>query len=57
MNEVTPKVTPRFEDVRGQVETSWQAEAQRSANQAALKTLIQKYKVDVQDADENNIAE
>ena len=54
---VTPKITPNFDDVRGRVETAWQEEAQRSANQARLKKLIQKYKVDVQDAAEGNTAE
>lgn len=54
---VTPKITPSFDDVRGQIEAAWQEDAQRSANQARLKKLIQKYKVDVQDAAEDNAAE
>jgi len=54
---ISPKVTPSFEDIRKQVETAWQEEAQRSTNQAALKKLIQKYKVDVQDASESIVPE
>ena len=54
---VTPEITPRFYDVQRQVEIAWQEDAQRSANQARLKKLIQKYKVDVQDAAEDNATE
>jgi len=50
IHNITEKVTPNFEDVRDDVETAWQEDARRSANQAALKELIQKYKVDVQDS-------
>lgn len=57
LDNFTPSITPNFDDVRRQVETAWQEEAQRSANQARLKQLIQKYKVDVQDAAEANTAE
>jgi len=56
IDNVTPKVTPAFEDIRGEVQTDWSEQAQRAANQEALKDLIQKYKVDVLDETENTIA-
>ena len=57
IDNIADKITPSFEDVRDDVETAWQEDARRSANQAALKELIQKYKVDVQDATEGNAGE
>ena len=57
IDNIADKITPSFEDVRDDVETAWQEDASRSANQAALKELIQKYKVDVQDATEGNAGE
>ena len=57
IDNIADKIIPRFEDVRDDVETAWQEDARRSANQAALKELIQKYKVDVQDATEGNAGE
>lgn len=57
IDEVTPRLTPRFEEVRKNAEIAWRNEAQRSNNQTALKKLIQKYKVDVQDARESIAAE
>jgi len=57
IDNIAPKLTPNFEDVRSDVEIAWQEIAQRNANQDALKTLIQKYKVDVLDEDENIITE
>jgi len=56
IDNVTPKLTPAFEDIRGEVQTDWSEQAQRAANQEALKDLIQKYKVDVLDETENTIA-
>jgi len=53
---VTPKSTPKFDDVRTDVEAAWQEEAQRTANQNNLKKLIKKYKVDVQDPNEGAVA-
>ena len=57
IDNIADKIIPSFEDVRNDVETAWQEEVRRSANQAALKELIQKYKVDVQDATEGNAGE
>ena len=56
LDNFTPSITPKYEEVKGRVETIWQEEAQRSANQTRLKKLIQKYKVDVQDVAEDNAA-
>ena len=52
IDNVSQKIIPTFDDVRADIEAAWQEEARRSANQAALKKLIQKYKVDVQDSTE-----
>lgn len=49
---VTPKVTPTLADVRGEVETAWQDQALRKANTERLKTLIKKYKVNVEELEE-----
>jgi len=57
IDNITDVVTPAFGDVQPDIKTAWQDQAQRSANQAALKKLIQKYKVDVQDANESNTSE
>lgn len=57
LDKVTPRVNPKFEDVRPNVQTAWQEEARRSANQAALKDVIQKYKVDVLDENQKVIAD
>lgn len=56
LDKVTPALTPNFEDVREDVQKAWREEAQLSANQTALKELIKKYKVDVQDAAESGAA-
>ena len=56
LDNIAPKRTPAFEDIRGEVQTAWLEQAQRAANQDALKDLIQKYKVDVLDETENTIA-
>lgn len=56
IDNITPKSTPAFEDVRADVQSVWQDNAQRVANQNKLKTLIKKYKVDVQDPAESNAA-
>ncbi len=56
INEISPQIIPTFEEARGDVEAAWQEQARRSANQNKLKSLIQKYKVDVLDASENPIA-
>lgn len=52
LNSITPKIVPTFEDARGDVEAAWQEKARRSANQNNLKTLMQKYTVDVYDGSE-----
>ena len=57
IDKITPSVNPQFEDVRLNVETAWQEEARRSANQAALKDVIRKYKVDVLDKNEKVITD
>ncbi|MEP3889518.1 MAG: peptidylprolyl isomerase [Hellea sp.] len=54
IDNVTPKSTPAFNEVRGEVEAAWQEQAQRIANQNNLKDVIKKYKVDVQDPDETS---
>ena len=56
LDNFTPAITPNFEDVRSSAEKVWKEQAQRGANQAALKKLIQKYKVDVLDASEGDTA-
>ncbi len=56
INQITPQETPDFNAVRSEVEASWQAQAQRAANQDALKEVIRKYKIDVLDENENLIA-
>lgn len=56
INSITPQETPDFKTIRSEVETRWQAQAQRSANQDALKGVIRKYKIDVLDKNENLIA-
>ena len=56
VDNISPSLTPNLEDVRRGVETAWQEEAQRKANQAALKDLIQKYKVEVEDITESDVA-
>ena len=56
LDNFTPAITPNFEDARDSAENIWQEEARRSTNQATLKKLIQKYKVDVQDASEGDKA-
>jgi len=57
LDKVTPKVIPEFDQVRTNVETAWQEDARRMANQNNLKKLIKKYKVDVQDPNEGTMAE
>jgi len=57
LDKVTPKVIPEFDQVRTNVETAWQEDARRMANQNNLKKLIKKYKVDVQDPNEGIMAE
>lgn len=57
IDNVSQKIIPTFDDVRADIEAAWQEEARRSANQAALKKLIQKYKVDVQDSTEGSTDE
>ena len=57
LDKITPRSIPKFEDVRPNVEAAWQEEAQRSANQAALKDVIRKYKVDVLDKNEKVITD
>lgn len=52
IDNVSPRSTPVFNDVRGEVEAAWQEQAQRIANQNNLKEVIKKYKVDVQDPGE-----
>jgi len=49
---VSPKVVPKLTDIRADVENKWQEEALRSANTERLKTLIKKYKVDVEGVQE-----
>jgi len=56
IDNVTSKITPAFEDVRANVQTIWQEDAQRKANSEKLKELIQKYKIDVEDTNEGNPA-
>ncbi len=51
ISETVPKVTPTFAEARPAVLAAWQDQAQRSANAARLKTLIEKYKVKVEDDD------
>ena len=43
IDNIADKITPSFEDVRDDVETAWQEDARRSANQAALKELCLLY--------------
>lgn len=57
LDSFNSQLTPEFDAVRDDVEAAWQDEAQRAANQDALKTLIRKYKVDVLDENEKSIAE
>ena len=57
IDNVTPKSIPTLKDVRADVEAAWRNEAQRRANQNNLRTLIQKYKVDVEDSNEMIAAE
>ena len=57
IDNVSQKIIPTFDDVRADIEAAWREEARRSANQAALKKLIQKYKVDVQDSTEGSTDE
>ena len=45
----TPKATPELSEVRPDVIRAWQDETQRAANTKRLKTLIEKYKVVVED--------
>ena len=52
IDSVSPKSTPAFDDVRSDVETAWQEQSQRIANQNNLKNIIKKYRVDVQDPNE-----
>jgi len=49
IDDLTAKVIPTLTDVRSQVETAWQDQAQRAANTERLKTLIKKYKVNVEE--------
>ena len=57
IDNIKPHSVPTLDEVRPDVETAWRNEVQRQANQDKLKTLIQKYKVDVEDADEMITAE
>lgn len=54
LDNVTPKVIPKFQNVRATVESAWQQEAQRTVNQNNLKELIQKYKVEVEDPNQGS---
>ncbi len=49
MDGIALRAVPDFETVRGDVEKAWQEQALRAANQARLKTLIKKYKVNVEE--------
>lgn len=57
IDNIAPRSVPTLDEIRPDVETAWRNQAQRRANQDKLKTLIQKYKVDVEDADEMIAAE
>lgn len=52
IDSISDSVIPKFEDVKDDVKMLWQEEALRSANQKRLKTLIDKYKVDIEGAEE-----
>lgn len=56
INNITPQSTPDFDSIRNDVAAAWQEQAQRDANQEALKDVIRKYKIDVYDDNENIIA-
>ena len=57
LDSFASQITPEFENVRADVEAAWREQAQRSANQATLKNLIRKYKVDVLDKKEKLITD
>jgi len=52
IDKISIEHTPRFEEVHDKVERIWQDEAQRAQNQSELKSLIKRYKVNVEDIDE-----
>lgn len=49
LSEVTPERLPEFETIRTEVEAVWLEEAKRAENAEALKTLMRKYKVEVEE--------
>lgn len=49
INDVTAETMPDFSEVRDDVEDAWLDEAERAENTRALKTLIDKYDVVVED--------
>lgn len=49
LDKITPETIPHFENVRSMAEKTWYEDAQRAANKAALKNVIEKYQVNVLD--------
>jgi hypothetical protein len=52
IDSISDRAIPKFEDVKEDVKRLWQEEALMSANQTRLKTLINKYKVDIEGSGE-----
>jgi len=51
IDSISYRVIPKFEDIKEDVKILWQEEALRSANQKRLKTLIDKYTIDIEGAE------
>jgi parvulin-like peptidyl-prolyl isomerase len=49
ITNVTPEYLPGFGEIQTEVEAVWLEDAKRSENEAALKELISKYRVEVED--------
>ena len=52
VQRIKPGKIPAFEDVKDEVEQFWRDENQRLTNQSELRSLIKRYKVNVEDLGE-----
>lgn len=48
VQDIKPELVPTFEQVKPEIESAWQEETRRKTNQARLKDVIQKYKVEIE---------